>query len=175
MRFESPLISFNDNFIGAEKILQNEVIKKLDKKFTLGKVFASNTEIENFIKVLGMKRPRVQALAACTIFEIIAVDKLTADDKKILQEKFYCGFGVRTEEGFGQIRIWTPKNFTLCKLNKKRIDKPRKFLPQTIELAKNILLYKYLEQLRIYAHEDAAALTTQLQRGNFTHFFFKTS
>ena len=33
------------------------------------------------------------------------------------------------------------------------------------------MLEKYLERLRIYAHEDAVALTPQLQRGNFTSFF----
>lgn len=171
LRLESPLISANDNFIGAEKILQTEVIEKLGKKFSLGKVFASNTEIENFIKVWGMKRPRVQALAAGTIFEIISEQELSADDKKILYEKFYCGFGVRTEEGFGQARIWNTGNFTLDKFGEKEIAKPEKLSDLTKEIAKSILMERYLEQLRIYAHGDATALTSQLQRGNFTHFF----
>ena len=168
LRLESPLIPLNDNFISAEKILHTEIIEKLGAKFSLGEVFASGTEIENFVNVWGMKRPRVQALAAGSVFEIIANREF---DKKILHEKLYSGFGLRTEEGFGQIRIWQPQNFTLCKFKENLIDKPKEFLPQTIEIAKNILLERYLEQLRIYAHEDAAALTAQLQRGNFTHFF----
>ena len=165
---ESPLIPLNDNFISAEKILQTEVIEKLGANFSLGEIFASGTEIENFVNVWGMKRPRVQALAAGSVFEIIANREF---DKKILHEKLYSGFGIRTEEGFGQVRIWQPQNFTLCKFKENLIDKPKEFLPQTIEIAKNILLERYLEQLRIYAQEDAAALTAQLQRGNFTHFF----
>ena len=165
---ESPLIPLNDNFISAEKILQTEIIEKLGANFSLGEIFASGTEIENFVNVWGMKRPRVQALAAGSVFEIIANREF---DKKILHEKLYSGFGIRTEEGFGQVRIWQPQNFTLCKFKENLIDKPKEFLPQTIEIAKNILLERYLEQLRIYAQEDAAALTAQLQRGNFTHFF----
>ena len=175
LRLESPLISANDNFISAEKILRTEVIDALekicDKKVSLGKIFASGTEVENFVNVWGMKRPRVQALATGTIFEIISEQELSADDKKILYEKFYCGFGVRTEEGFGQARIWNTGNFTLDKFGEKEIAKPEKLSDLTKEIAKSILMERYLEQLRIYAHEDAAALTSQLQRGNFTHFF----
>jgi len=78
------------NCTGAEKILQTEVIEKFAKKFTLGKVFASSTEIENFIKVWGLKRPRAQALAAGTIFEIIVTDKFTAEDRKIFKI-FFAG------------------------------------------------------------------------------------
>ena len=41
----------------------------------------------------------------------------------------------------------------------------------TIEIAQKILLERYLEQLRIYANEDAEKLSQQLSRGNYTHFF----
>lgn len=166
LRLESPLIPFEDNFIGAEKVLTNEVIKKLGENFSLGKVFAAGVEIENFIKIWGMKSPRVMALAAGSVFEIIS-ENLTPADKNNLAEKIYSGFGVRTEEGFGQLRIWSPKNFTPAKLENK-ITKPE-FSEQTIKIAKNILLEKYLEQLRIYAHEDAKNL--KFGDGNFTHFF----
>lgn len=168
LRLESPLIAAEDNFIGAEKVLTDEVIKTLGENFSLGKVFAAGVEIENFVKIWGMKSPRVMALAAGTVFEINA-ENLTDADKNNLAEKIYSGFGVRTEEGFGQLRIWTPQNFTPAKLESK-FAKPN-FSAQTITIAKNILLEKYLEQLRILAQEDANKLTSQLQRGNFTHFF----
>ena len=166
LRLESPLISAEDNFIGAEKILQTEVIDKLGKNFKLGKVFASSTEIENFVGVWGMKRPRVMALAAGNVFEL-ETKNLTDADKKLLSEKIYSGFGVRTEEGFGQLRIWNPGKFTPAKFESK-INKPN-LSKNTIEIAKNILLDKYLEQLRILAQEDANKLN--LKGGNFTHFF----
>ena len=115
-----------------------------------------------------MKRPRVMALAAGSVFEL-ETKNLTDADKKFLCEKMYSGFGVRTEEGFGQLRIWNAENFTFAKFETK-ITKPN-LSEKTLEIAKNILLEKYLEQLRILAQEDANKLTLQVQNGNFTHFF----
>ncbi len=168
LRLESSLISEEDNFIGAKEILQNEIIKKLGEKFSIKKVFASGTEIENFVGVWGMKRPRVMALAAGTVFEIDA-ENLTDADKNNLAEKIYSGFGVRTEEGFGQLRNWTPQDFQPAKLENK-ITAP-KLSDETLKITKKILLEKYLEQLRILAQEDANKLTTQVKGGNLTHFF----
>ena len=169
LRLESPLVPAEDNFICAENVLNAEIIKKLGENFKLGRIFASATEIENFVGVWGMKRPRVMALAAGTVFEL-ETKNLTDADKKNLCEKIYSGFGVRTEEGFGQLRIWEPKDFTLSKLNQK-ITKPKNFSASTLEIARNILLEKILEQLRITAHEDANNLESQVKDGNFTHFF----
>ena len=171
LRLESPLISADDNFISAEKVLQAEVIDKLGANFTLGKVFAAGVEVENFVMKWGMKRPRVQALAAGTVFEI-ETENLTDADKNNLCEKMYSGFGVRTEEGFGQLRFWkSQEKFEVGKLEKNNSEEIETLSDETKEIAQKILLEKYLEQLRIYAHEDAKTLTSQLQRGNFTHFF----
>ena len=166
LRLESPLIPFEDNFICAEKILTDEVVKKLGANFKLGKIFASGVEIENFY--MTMKRPRVTALSAGTVFEIDA-ENLTPADKKILCEKIYGGFGVRTEEGFGQIRFWQAAEFTVGKVDENKISRQKIFSSGTLEIAQKILLEKYLEQIRIYAHEDAKNLN--FGGGNFTHFF----
>lgn len=171
LRLESPLISADDNFMSAEKILQAEVIEKLGANFKLGKVFAAGVEVENFVMKWGMKRPRVMALAAGTVFEI-GTKNLTDADKKLLGEKIYSGFGVRTEEGFGQLRFWkSQEKFEVGKLDKNNVEEIETLSDETKKIAKKILLEKYLEQLRIYAHEDAKTLTSQLQHGNFTHFF----
>ncbi|MBQ7628877.1 MAG: hypothetical protein IJS81_01485 [Selenomonadaceae bacterium] len=170
LRLESPLIPTADNFIGAKNILQTEIVDKLGGKFTLGKIFASNIEVENFVSVWGMKRPRVQALAAGTVFELTA-ENLTDSDKNILREKIYSGFGTRTEEGFGQLRFWKPTDFQVGEREKNKFYKPKSLSPMTIEIAQKILLERYLEQLRIYANEDAEKLRPQLSRGNYTHFF----
>ena len=126
LRLDAPLIS-EDNFISAEKILQTEVVDVLEKicakKFKLGKIFSAGVEIENFVEPWGMKRPRVMALAAGTVFEI-AAENLTDADKKIICEKIYSGFGIRTEEGFGQVRIWRAHNLTKCKPDEVKIAKP---------------------------------------------------
>ena len=173
LRLDTPLIPANDCFISAEKILQAEVVDKLGEKFSLGKVFASSIEVENFVVPWGMKRPRVMGLAAGSVFELKISGALNDDDKNLLNEKLFAGFGTRTEEGFGQLRIWTPsENFTIGKLEDEKISRPKEFSAETITLAKKILTAHLLEQVRLYAHEDADKLRNQLRlRGNMTHFF----
>lgn len=175
LRLDSPLIPAQDYFIGAKNILTAEVSEVLNeicgrKIFSIGKIFSAGIEVENFVVTWGMKRPRVQALAAGTIFELVA-ENLTDDDLKIIGEKIYDGFGTRLEEGFGQLRIWTAEKLTLGKLSPLKIDAPKKFSDLTKKIAAKILLEKILEQVRLYAHEDAEKLRPQLSRGNYTHFF----
>ena len=172
LRLDSPLIPADECFLSAEKVLAKEVCNKLGKNFSLGKVFAAGVEVENFVVPWGMKRPRVSALAAGTVFELKTGAPLTGDEEIFLREKIFEGFGARTEEGFGQIRAWqTSTNFTSGALDDEKIPKPEKFSDDTIALAKKILTAHLLEQVRIYAYEDAKKLGTQLKHGNFTHFF----
>ena len=71
------------------------------------------------------------------------------------------------------MRVWTPEeNFALGEVDNEKILKPEKLSGATIALAKKILTAHLLEQVRIYAHEDAEKLRSQLKlRGNVTHFF----
>lgn len=175
LRLESPLVSVEDYFIDAEKILQIEVVEVLNKIFgenifTLGKIFASAVEVENFVTHWSMKRPRTMALAAGTVFELKFEKKLSADEFKILAEKIYSGFGIRTEEGFGQTRFWQIEDFlTYSEIEKVETAKPENFSSDTIKIAKKILLSRCLEQVRIYAYADAKNL--KLRGENLTHFF----
>ena len=174
LRLDTPLIPIDDAFISAEKILQDEVVAVLNelcgKSFKIGKVFSSGVEIENFVVPWSMKRPRIMGLAAGTVFEL-STDTLTDGDKKIISDKIYDGFGTRTEEGFGQLRIWNTNTFTNSELDKEtsaNID-IKNFSRDTKTLAKKILIGRFLDQVRIYANDDAQKL--QLHGGNFTHFF----
>ena len=165
LRLETPLIPKDDCFLSAREVLAAEVGGKI------GKVFAAGDEVENFVVPWGMKRPRVSALAAGTVFAV-DVSELPADDKKFLAEKIFAGFGLRTEEGFGQLRLWMPsKAFTKGKLPDTSPIRPEKFSAETICIAKKILKSRLLEQIGLYAHEDAEKLRPQLRRGNMTHFF----
>ena len=170
LRLDTPLIPMEDFFISAEKILQEEVADVLEKicgkKFTLGKVFASNTEVENFVAHWGMKRPRVQALAAGTVFEL-STDNLTEDNKVKIGAKFFDGFGTRTEEGFGQIRIWDSQNFIKVD-GDVSTETFSELSDDIISLAQKIFSKRFLRQIRIYAQEDADKLKLS---GNLTHFF----
>ncbi|MBR6712736.1 MAG: hypothetical protein IKI76_07070 [Selenomonadaceae bacterium] len=172
LRLETPLIPLADCFLTAKEILRAEVLSKLGDKFSLGEVFASCVDVENFVVLWGMKRPRVMALAAGSVFELNATN-LTEDDKKLLAEKILAGFGSRTEEGFGQLRLWTPTQLKLVKPKTESTlpARPKKFSDYTIELAKKILRAHLLEQVRLYAFEDAKELQPQLEGRNLTHLF----
>lgn len=172
LRLDTPLIPVDDCFLDAEKILAAEVAGKLGKKFSIGKVFATGVEVENFVVPWGMKRPRVTALAAGSVFELKLAAPLPDDEQTILLAKMFEGFGLRTEEGFGQLRLWSPsKNFTRGTLDAEELSRPIKFSDKTLALAKKILTAQLLEQVRIDAYEDAEKLRPQLRRGNMTHFF----
>ena len=177
LRLESPLVSEEDYFIDAEKVLQSEVVEVLNKIFgenifKLGKIFASAVEIENFVTHWSMKRPRVLALSAGTVFELKTEKNLSAENFKMLGEKIYSGFGIRTEEGFGQARFWSVENILAYgKIEKSEILKPETFSKKTLEIAKKILLERCLEQVRIYAYDDAEKL--KLHGEHLTHFFVR--
>lgn len=174
LRLESPLVPEEDYFIDAEKILQEEIVDKLNKIFgenicSIGKIFAAAVEAENFVTHWSMKRPRVLALAAGTVFELNFSKTLNEENLKLLGKKIFSGFGMRTEEGFGQARFWQTKNFTHEETEKFKPEKPETFSEETIEIAEKIFRAHCLEQIRIYAYEDAEKL--KLHGENLTHFF----
>lgn len=168
LRLDTPLIPLEDCFLSAKEIIQREVVDKLGKNILLGKIFAFCVKIENFVEPWKMKRPRVMALAAGSVFELNI-----ADEENFTPEKFFDGFGMRTEEGFGQILVWnSSENFTIGELNDKKPFKPENFSVDTVERAKKIFLGHLSAQIRLYAHEDAEKLRLQLQHhGNMSHFF----
>lgn len=164
LRLETPLIPAVDTFLSAKEILQKEVVKELGGNFTLEKIFSAEVEVENFVVPWSMKRPRVKALAAGTVFALSATGT-PADG-----EKLYSGFGMRTEEGFGQLRIWDSKSFTLTRpAAADDTAELKDYSADTKKLAKKILLGKILAQIRLYAIEDAKNL--QLPSANLTHLF----
>ena len=176
LRLDSPLVPAEDYFINAEKILRTEVFDVLNKTFgenifEPGKIFSSSVEVENFVTHWAMKRPRVQALAAGTVFELRTSKTLSPENFKKLAEKIFSGFGTRTEEGFGQARFWQTKNLTYAepeKVEKEKL-KPEDFSKTTIRIAGKILSARCMEQARIYAYDDASKL--KLRGENLTHFF----
>ena len=176
LRLDTPLIPADDCFISAKKILETEVAKKLGDKFLIGKVFASSIEVENFVVPWGMKRPRVMGLAAGSVFELNFSAALTDDDKKLINEKLFEGFGMRTEEGFGQLKVWhSSEKFTVGEPEKPKVEnynQSKKLSIETVNLAKKILRERLFEQVRLYAYKDAGELRKQMKlRSNMTHFF----
>ena len=190
LRLDTPLISTSEVFINADEILFDEIIEILNEsggKFSLGKVFSSGVEIENFLVPWNMKRPRTMALAAGSVFELKKSDStaLTNADLNIIVNEIYKGFGERTEEGFGQLRIWNAeKSFIKAEAGKtdskdetestttKVTPFSGEFSKNTKEIAAAILNKHFLDQIRIYANDDAEKLRNKLKYdAGMTHFF----
>ena len=148
--------------------------------FDIRKIYSAADKVENFNGVCGMKQPRVNALAAGTVFELHRKDGTDWTEKEIekLLSILYEGVGMRREEGFGQLRIWPWENYRLAvpDKSKKKSEKEQSLknmeigdVPEIVQRqVKNILKMRILEQLRIYADEDAEKM--RIPNG-MTHFF----
>ncbi len=152
--------------------------------FHLGKVFAAGAEIENYVGVWGMKRPREQALAAGTVFSLVKDGDWTEQDLDALTGVMYRGVGRRTEEGFGQLRHWPivagkwakPKTNGSKEPDSLRFEKASE---ETAKIARKAFERRLAEQIRLYAAEDAKnakydrALYNSKEEGlsGLTHFF----
>lgn len=134
--------------------------------------FAKEEGVENFVGIWGMKRPREHGLAAGTIFQLKKKDSAwTESEKKLLQNVFYDGIGLRSEEGFGQLRVWP--NQTHCLAEQRvahHITPPAQIHEEVRRRAESILIHHLLAQAQIWAAEDV-----QASKGSFpdtaTHFF----
>lgn len=147
--------------------------------FRIGKVFAADAEIDNYVGVWGMKRPRELALAAGTVFSLAKDGDWTEQDFDALSDIMYRGTGLRTEEGFGQIRHW-PKPTGLW-TEPKRSGKEEtaaaaigKVSDNVAAIAKKAFERRIIEQLRIDAAVNAKSAVHDTKTdglSGLTHFF----
>lgn len=176
LRLETPLLAETDLLSSAEAALR-EIVGRLDEsgadEFFLppydaaqtvdegdvkNTVFADFAEVDNFVGVWGMKRPRTVALAAGSVFAIEKKGAWTPEDKERLQRLLYEGAGARTEEGFGQLRLWHPRPL---RMEKKECIFERRTVkaPEVRKGAKALLLRAAEQKMVVYAAEDVQKLT----------------
>ena len=108
LRLDTPLIP-DGEASGDGRAAFARIVDMLDskrKEFSLGKVFAAGEEIDGFVGVWKMRRPRRYGLKAGSVFELQKKGGWSESDKKALTQLMYGGCGVQTEEGFGQLRQW---------------------------------------------------------------------
>lgn len=175
LRLETPLLSEDDLLSSADAALR-QIVDRLDEgdtgEFSLraydprqstaqgdveNKVFADFTEVDNFVGVWGMKRPRAVALAAGSVFAVEKGSAWTQSDKERLQRLLYEGVGARTEEGFGQLRLWQPR---ALHIEKKAQSCARRTVksPEVRKGAKELLLCAAQRKMVVYAAEDVQKL-----------------
>ena len=176
LRLDTPYIPKDDCKGSARRNLE-AVVDRLNGgsaagNFKLGRVFAENAEIDNFVGIWNMRRPRESALAAGSVFELLHDGEWTEQELASLQELMYGGCGRRREEGFGQLRIWPEMTLSLAKTkkNEKKVE-VKCTVPESVK--KQICMIverRILEQLRIYAYEDAQSSRREMGTG-MAHFF----
>lgn len=178
LRLETPLIpagSVADDAVAALGAVTETLNKRTQGGFSveLGpqKLVAKAEPVENFVGVWGMKRPRVQALAAGSVFCLKKDGSWTDADKAALQELLYEGIGSRTEEGFGQLRIWPVVERKLAKSTAPAPAAKRNGMHPTVcQHAEAIIRKHFIAQVQIWAAEDVQASKGYFPE-NSTHFF----
>lgn len=166
----SPIIPLSGCVFTAEETLNEMGISDvLGAKIT--KVFASVVTIDNFVNIWGMKRPRVQALGEGTVFAL-EKDQWTEENIRQLKDIISRGIGQRTQEGFGQLRVWrgdvkeSGKQID-CFAAVNGVDKLKNGFARDIVTC---VVEKYiLEQLKQFAYKDAMSMKN-IVKGK-THFF----
>lgn len=119
------------------------------------KIFSKAEKIDSFVGVWGMKRPRLSALAAGTIFIIQKDEDWSDGDWQHLARLCYEGIGLRTEEGYGQVRVWQCSQLAYAKT--PAAERPARHKIKSKEAAKyarKIVAKKMREAVRLFAAED---------------------
>lgn len=116
-------------------------------------IFAKAEEIDNFVGVWGMRRPRETALAAGTVFAVEKQGGWRDSDMGALHALLYDGIGRRREEGFGQLRLWDGAGLQRGTA-KTNAPAARELSIESRRIAEQILLAHIIEQIRVCAATD---------------------
>ena len=176
LRLETPLLAADDLLSSAAAALQ-QIVDRLNEGTAGGfslhaydpkrsaaqgavenTVFADFVEVDNFVGIWGMKRPRAVALAAGSVFAVEKESAWAESDKERLQRLLYDGVGARTEEGFGQLRLWHLQPLSLAKRMQQKERRAVKS-PEVRRRAKELLLCAAQRKMVVYAAEDVQKLT----------------
>ena len=170
LRFDTPYIPKPGLYKNVNEQLE-EIVKIIDidniNCFQINDIYADQMEVENFVGVWKMRRPCEQALSAGTIFRLKKDSTWTEDELSRLNKLLYEGCGIRREEGFGQLRIWSLKiNKTKDAGNLNHFE--NLVIPEEVkEIVKKVIKTRILDQMRIYAAEDVNNVKGIGQRAHF--------
>ena len=169
LRAHTPFIPY-DNSVNTVESLQecvdflnnatnsNEfsLVKNVDDSY---KIFAAWQEVDSFVGSWGMKQPRERAIVAGSVFGIEKSNAWTEADKKALQELLVGTGAKRSEEGYGQFRIWEQQ---ALKIKKENIEKQEKYSgklnQKVINVTHNIIKNRIFEEIRLTANADVAKI-----------------
>lgn len=162
LRLDTPFLPCSTAPDDAASML-DEIVVALNERTSGGfsrseegrSLFAKTEEIDNFVGVWGMRRPRETALAAGTVFVIEKQSAWQERDTAAFAALCMDGVGRRREEGFGQLRLWDGEGLRRIETTPPE-QRPRELCPETRALAAQIIRTHIIEQVRVRAAKDAA-------------------
>lgn len=185
-RLDTPLISSHKDAciskqVSVIEILNETVVKNLEKAFPNKefrindeKLFSGTQPIINFTGVWGIYNIETSALDRGTVFSVSCNTKWEKEELKILAKHILAGFGLRLNEGFGQVRLWCPEeqyiddNGSVVKNKENTIIADKEELTfdsictETREIVKTILKTREVESVRKLAYKDVQACKSKL-------------
>jgi len=166
LRLDSPLIPFDSEWTDAAGVFE-DIFDEYG--LHVEDVFASSAEIGNFVGIWQMNRPKEAALAAGSVVRLSGIHDAQTMEK--LMELCFKGVGRRTEEGFGQLRVWEPSNsYTIGEAKKCEEVEALKNIPQAVkDIARAVMERKIEERLKHMAGLDAGSIRSRVH--GKTHFF----
>ena len=173
LRMETPWIPLSETAFSAKTQLENFAEKVRTalqvEDITVRKIIAKTENVANFVGTWGLKRAEQQALAAGSVFSLQKGSVWNENELNILSELLYQGQGARTEEGFGQLRIWNMKDPVLRSKHDNTVERRKVVSPKAREIAGSILLRRILADIRLLAEHDIGQLRGDLAAA--THSF----
>ncbi len=165
LRLATPLI--------ASKVQAGNAVEILRSLFApfgaeIVEAYAAAQGIDSFVGVWHMKRPHETALAAGTVVRLRG--EWTPARLTELQEQCYRGLGCRTAEGYGQVRLWQPREGGYAWGETAPQTLAVQSIPGPVrEKVCAILAQRQLSQMQQWAVEDARASAKELK--GKAHFF----
>lgn len=132
--------------------------------------FAVSQEIKNFVRIWSMYRPVEQALGAGSVITLVkeTAGSWTDEEVQYIARRGYEGIGLRTVEGFGQVRFWEPQDWTIGDLQEHTTMPEYIKSSQGRSILEKILKQHIIEAIRIKARED---VETAVGLQDKTHMF----
>ena len=168
VRLETPLVTSQP--VIEAKLALGKIFANIASDIDVTDIFGGQEELYGYNNVWQTKIPSQYVLAAGTVFRLT---RQAGWDGLDLTSAFYGGLGLRREEGFGQLRLWSTDN----QINPwpKDNSSQHKQLTYTVNneevqrVAKIIIESKLEKQVKLDAYEAVQRITRQLK--GKTHAF----
>lgn len=165
LRLQTPLMPTSGSASNARNVLEETVAKEMNHRrgtenvFSVGKIFANAEPTDSFVGIWRLRRPRQTTLTAGSCFALKKENGAwDAEDMEALRALMHEGVGLRTEEGFGQLRFWPQEKRQMGEASdSKSENQPNARKITNAEVQKKadaIVKAKRMESFRRFAGED---------------------